>query len=265
MIEILPNWHPVFVHFTVALFTISVLLFVMSLFIPKGALKSQFVSVATWNLWIGGLLTAVTLIMGWLAYNSVGHDSASHAQMTTHKDWAFIAAGMFGLLIVWSFLLKMNKSQPGILFVALALGSGGVLAIAAYHGGEAVYRYGLGVKCLPDVNGTGKKICLPKAKSKGHSHKHAPGQGHGDQKKSSAGQSNGSKTETKSHGSDGGHTRQGDKTKKKPHDNSDGHSHGTPQTAPAPKKGSDGHSHGEPGAVNDNQSGDGHSAGGHSH
>ncbi len=252
MIEILPNLHPIFVHFTVALFTISVLLYVMSLFIPKGALKSQFVSVATWNLWIGGLLTAVTLIMGWLAYNSVGHDTASHAQMTTHKDWAFIAAGMFGLLIVWSFLLKMKKSQPGILFVALAVGSGGVLAIAAYHGGEAVYRYGLGVKCLPDVNGTGKKFCLPKAKSKGHSHTHAPGQGHGDQKKSSA------------KGNDG--DSHGKKTEKKSHDNSDGHSHGAPQTdtAPTPNKGSDGHGHGEP-AVNDKQSGEGHSAGGHSH
>lgn len=32
MIEIIPNWHPIFVHFTIALLTISTLLYVAGLF-----------------------------------------------------------------------------------------------------------------------------------------------------------------------------------------------------------------------------------------
>lgn len=35
MIEIIPNWHPIFVHFTIALLTISTLLYVAGLFLKK--------------------------------------------------------------------------------------------------------------------------------------------------------------------------------------------------------------------------------------
>ena len=172
MIQILPNWHPVFVHFTVALFSVSVLLFLVSVVLKQGSLKTQVVNVAYWNLWMGGLFTIVTLIMGWLAYNSVNHDTPSHAQMTTHKNWAFIAAALFGLLIVWSIVLKKKAIQPGLVFIVFALGSAGVLGVTAYHGGEAVYRFGLGVMSMPKVTG------------EGHAHKHPDGQGHGDTKKS---------------------------------------------------------------------------------
>lgn len=33
--EIIPNWHPIFVHFTIALFSISTLLIIASLFIKN--------------------------------------------------------------------------------------------------------------------------------------------------------------------------------------------------------------------------------------
>ena len=163
---ILPNWHPVFVHFTIALFSVSVIMFVVSYFLKQGAIKSQTLIVANWNLWIGAAFTVITLIMGLYAYNTVAHDGPSHVQMTLHRDWAYITAASFLALLVWSILLKRKDSQPGLLFLVAALASFGVLSVTAFEGGEAVYRFGLGVKQLPKVTG------------KGHSHEHADGAKH---------------------------------------------------------------------------------------
>ena len=51
MIEIIPNWHPIFVHFTVALLTMSVFFYGLSFVAPGNRFYEQWVSVARWNLW----------------------------------------------------------------------------------------------------------------------------------------------------------------------------------------------------------------------
>lgn len=155
MPEIIPNWHPIFVHFTIALLGISVALFIISLIIPRThACYTSCITVARWNLWMGALITVGTLCMGWIAYNSVAHDAPSHAAMTDHKNWAFVASGLFIILALWAFIQRSVKS-PSILFIAAMLVSGGVLATTGFKGGEAVYRFGLGVMSLPQSTGDG--------------------------------------------------------------------------------------------------------------
>ena len=53
MIEIIPNWHPIFVHFTVSMLSIAAGLHVLSHFVPGTTLKAQLLMVARWNFWIG--------------------------------------------------------------------------------------------------------------------------------------------------------------------------------------------------------------------
>ena len=53
MIEIIPNWHPVLVHFTVALLTIAAVIYLLSRLLPNGKLTNQLTIVAHWNLWLG--------------------------------------------------------------------------------------------------------------------------------------------------------------------------------------------------------------------
>ncbi len=50
MIEMIPNWHPVFVHFTVALLIIAAAIHLLSHFLPNGELANQLTIVARWNL-----------------------------------------------------------------------------------------------------------------------------------------------------------------------------------------------------------------------
>lgn len=152
MPEIIPNWHPIFVHFTVALLALSVGLFVATPFM-RPPLKAQWKIVACWTLWFGAGFTIITGLTGLYAYNTVAHDTPSHAAMTDHRNWAIAAITLFLTLAVWSILRLRRKRVLGPLFVVGIVFAGGVLASTAWRGGEVVYRYGVGVMSLPQAEG----------------------------------------------------------------------------------------------------------------
>jgi len=191
MFEIIPNWHPIFVHFTVALLSLSVGLFVVSQF-AGGQLKEQWQIVAKWCLWFGAGITIITALTGIYAYNTVAHDTPSHLAMTEHRNWAIVTIGVFLMLAIWS-IIRVKKSQPlsGAFVVAMIV-AGGLLSSTAWHGGEVVYRYGLGVMSLPEAEGEG--------------HNHSHGDGGGDH-----------------HGGEGESLMDHHAGEEMGHDNSDGH------------------------------------------
>ncbi len=166
MPEIIPNYHPIFVHFTVALLLLSVGLFVVTPLV-KSPLKEQWLIVARWSLWFGAGITIITGIAGLDAYNTVAHDTPSHIAMTDHRNWAIATIILFLALATWSIIWVRKGKNLGVLFVVCMVIAGGVLASTAWRGGEVVYRYGLGV------------MSLPKAEGEGHSHSHGEGEGHG--------------------------------------------------------------------------------------
>ena len=166
MIAIIPNWHPLFVHFTVALLIIAATIHLLSHFLPNGELASQLTIVARWNLWLGVGLTLLTVAAGWYAYNTVGHDTTSHIAMTEHRNWAMVTLALFLSVAGWEYYLTRRGKGRGWLFTGLLVIAAGLLLSTAWHGGELVYRYGLGV------------MSIPKPEGLGHIHEH--GEGHDD-------------------------------------------------------------------------------------
>ncbi len=160
MIEMIPNWHPIFVHFTVALLSLTVVFHLIHAFVSEGILKQQFYILANWNLWLGTVSGIITAIAGWFAYNSVAHDAVSHVAMTNHRNWALVTLTFFILLAGWSLWRKRQERLPSTLFLVALLIGGGLLSSTAWRGAESVYRYGLGVMSLPQSEGDG------------HSHEH---------------------------------------------------------------------------------------------
>ncbi len=148
MIEIIPNWHPIFVHFTIALLSVSLGLFVLNLIVKC----DQAILVAKWNLWIGAGISLLTLAAGVYAYNTVAHDTPSHEAMTEHRNLALITLALLVPVVLWSVISHRKGKVLGAGFVALFLLVGGMLASTAWHGGEVVYRYGLGVMSLPKTD-----------------------------------------------------------------------------------------------------------------
>jgi len=164
MIEIIPNLHPVFVHFTVALLIITAITHLLSHFLPNGELANQLAIVARWNLWLGVGFTLLTVAAGWYAFYTVNHDAPSHIAMVEHRNWAMATLALFLGIAGWEYYLSRRGKDKGWLFTGLLVIAAGLLLSTAWHGGELVYRYGLGVMSMP--------------KPEGHAHVH--GEGHGD-------------------------------------------------------------------------------------
>lgn len=139
MVQIIPNWHPIFVHFTVALWTIAVVMHLIAVVYPESMIKEQMVIVARWNLWLGTAFGIVTALVGWLASNSVAHDDISHEAMMEHRELALITLSIFVLSTVWSIWKQRARQAPGKLFLLPLVIGAGLLMSTAWHGGELVY------------------------------------------------------------------------------------------------------------------------------
>ena len=178
MIEIIPNWHPIFVHFTVALLSIATVFYLLALSLTNHRWKDQWLTVANWNLWLGTAFAIATGIAGWLAYNSVVHDTPSHAAMTDHRNWAFATLAIFIPLGIWSLWQTRKSNMLGKPFLILMLVATAMLASTAWRGGEVVYRYGLGVMSMPKVSSPGHghghddMAPVPRKADDGHAHSH---------------------------------------------------------------------------------------------
>ena len=166
MLEIIPNWHPIFVHFTVGLLSLAVGLFIAAPF-TKPPWREQLQIVARWALWFGAGITVITGLTGLYAYYTVAHDTPSHAAMTDHRNWAIATITLFLALAAWSIVKVRRNKALGTVFIVTMVIAGGVLASTAWRGGEVVYRYGLGV------------MSLPMAEGEGHAHDQADDGGHG--------------------------------------------------------------------------------------
>lgn len=243
MIEIIPNWHPIFVHFTVALLSIAVILFVAVRFINDQKLRHQWEIVAQWNLWLGAIITVLTVAMGVVAYNSVAHDTPSHAAMTEHRNWALATTVLFLSLAIWSALrARAGQGINTVMLVGLLV-AGGLLMSTAWHGGEVVYRYGLGVMSLPKADDHGhaggkhEHDAMPDeshhtSSMDDHNDKHGHEKTHHDDVENCELPEAESKSEKMSDGNAHGKT----------HDELDGHSHAESKPAKLDSHHDDGHS-----------------------
>ena len=160
MIEIIPNWHPIFVHFTVGVFSVAFGFYVLAYllkrikFIPTNVV-AEFEIVGRWCLWIAGIITIFTVIAGLYAYNTVRHDEPAHLAMINHRNWALPTAGLIILLAIWSAWRHYKHKALILIFILSLFIAEGLLICTAWRGGELVYRHGLGVLSLPKIEGEG--------------------------------------------------------------------------------------------------------------
>jgi len=109
MIQLPPNLHPLFVHFTVALLLVATLFHLLAW--VDGARRTQWLTVARWNLWLGAAATVGTALTGLYAFHTVAHDAPSHAAMTDHRNWAVATLLLFFVLTAWS-LMRARAGRP---------------------------------------------------------------------------------------------------------------------------------------------------------
>ena len=142
MPEIIPNWHPLAVHFPIALvITATMLLLAGRLFPGHTGLTAS----TRLLLPLAALSALFAAALGWHAYQTVEHDAAGHVVMLRHRNWAL--GSTFGLLLIafWDGLRqRAGRAMSGGLLPAMLLLSGSLL-VTGWLGGEMVYRHGIGV------------------------------------------------------------------------------------------------------------------------
>ena len=155
MIEIIPNWHPLLVHFTIALVSMAALFYLIAKIRQPDDPQAEAATAGRWALIAGALITLATVAAGFYAYNTVNHDDLSHAAMTDHRNWAVPTALVILGLAFWAWRDGRKSHAPSWLFVALLLITSASLAVVGYKGAELVYRHGMGVMRLPQTGGVG--------------------------------------------------------------------------------------------------------------
>lgn len=152
MIEIIPNWHPIWVHFAVALLSTSAFLFlIFGWRSSQTSCRTNALIVARWTLRLGVIAAIGALVTGYLASGSVTHDDVSHTNMMVHRNWAFAATSIFAIIALID-LMKRNETRISIISILLLVAGGITLAKTGLEGAENVYKYGLGVQSLPDIS-----------------------------------------------------------------------------------------------------------------
>lgn len=155
MVEIIPNWHPLFVHFPIAYATAALFCFAAGKFGNEKCWATQCLTFARWMLWAAAIFAVITAVFGWFAYNSVEHDEAGHLAMTLHKNWALATVAGLLMLTVLDWRSWRAALQPSYGFLLLLMLAWAMVVSTAWHGGEVVYRHGLGVMSLPEAEGPG--------------------------------------------------------------------------------------------------------------
>lgn len=163
--QVIPNFHPIVVHFPIALTIIAFLLSIAAYARRSHPISAQLAAAGHFTLWLAAIGAATAVLFGWLAYNSVNHDDAGHAAMLLHRSWAVPTA--IGLILLaswdaWKYRVNELISVP-MLFVLFLLSQS--IAVTGWLGGEVVYRHGIGVLSLPASEGAG------------HSHHHDEDEG----------------------------------------------------------------------------------------
>ncbi len=135
--------HPVLVHFTIALFSLSVLFDILGRIFKKDSFH-----VAAWlNLIGGGVAVIATVIFGVIAESRAPHTDAGHALIETHETIGFIVLGIILVLAIWRFFLKGKLPVKGLaIYFVIAILGVFLMFVGAYYGGEMVYTHGYGVK-----------------------------------------------------------------------------------------------------------------------
>jgi len=86
MPEVIPNYHPMMVHFTIALVVTSFGTLILSYVLQKiQSIKQELFIVSRWCLWLAALVSILTIIAGLHAFYTVEHSAVSHQVMTIHR------------------------------------------------------------------------------------------------------------------------------------------------------------------------------------
>jgi uncharacterized membrane protein len=142
----LPNWHPLVVHFPIALVLSATALLLAARFLRSEHLAATCATVGTWNLCFGAVAALFALGSGLAAVLNLDVSAAARLAISVHVKWAMLTTLLLVLLAVWRGAGSASRSRPSWIFLVVLLAAGAALSYTGYRGAENVYQYAVGVR-----------------------------------------------------------------------------------------------------------------------
>jgi len=135
--------HPIFVHFTIALTSASLIFDALGFFSGRASLTAA----GGWTLVGSALMTLATLSTGLTsATRAPVEEGEARSFLRAHMALGFIFYGLLVAIFFWRISLWQSGQSISWLYLA-ALGFVSlVMTVQGYLGGELVYRYGVEVE-----------------------------------------------------------------------------------------------------------------------
>ena len=143
--NIVPGWHPIAVHFPLALVVTAAIFLVAARLLRQERYAATLATVGTWNLCVGAVAALFALATGLAALIGLHAGVAAHQSIFLHVKWAIFTSLALLLLAVWRGAGAAQESRPSWLFIVVLLGVTAALVVTGYRGGQNVYVYGVGV------------------------------------------------------------------------------------------------------------------------
>jgi len=140
-----PGWHPMVVHFPLALVLTATLLLWTARLWSASRHAATLGIVGTWNLCLGTLAALFALATGLAAVLGLEVSAAAHLAISIHLRWAIFTTLMLVLLSVWRGAGNAQEARPSWIFLAVLTVAAASMIMTGYRGGQNVYRYGVGV------------------------------------------------------------------------------------------------------------------------
>ena len=131
--------HAAWVHFPIALLVTGLAAALLKA-VRRG--PDWLEPASAWLLWLGTLAAWVAMGLGLLAEKTAPHVPLAWEELADHKTLGFWTVGLFTALSSWRKFLPEKFPRALVVGWALAVG---VLLATAYHGGEVVFTFGMGV------------------------------------------------------------------------------------------------------------------------
>jgi uncharacterized membrane protein len=147
----LPGWHPLVVHFPIALIFVATALLLAARLLRSEAMASTAAIVGTWNLCLGALAALFALASGLGAVLNLDVSAAARQAISLHMKWAMFSTLALVLLAIWRGAGTAEGSRPSWIFIIVLLAATAALAVTGYRGGQNVYEFGVGVKRIAGI------------------------------------------------------------------------------------------------------------------
>ncbi len=141
-----PGWHPLVVHFPIALVLSAMALLLAARLLRHESLAATAATVGTWNLCLGAAAALFALGSGLGAVLDLDVSAAVHEAISVHVKWAVLTTLLLVLLALWRGAGTASRSRPSWLFLLLCAAASAALIVTSYRGGKNVFEYGVGVR-----------------------------------------------------------------------------------------------------------------------